>query len=271
MTFFHQVLNQISDAQPSYQLDVPEGWGQGRATFGGLIGALLYQAMRVNVASDRLARSINVSFIGPITPGPVSIEVTTLRSGSAVTQIEARMKQAEQIQCLAIASFGIDRESSLEIPASKAPEAEKPLEKAIEMPYISGLTPEFIQQVKLRWSKGGVPFSNNAENCTEGYMQFQQQTEQLEGVPFDEAVLLCLIDAWPPVQLSKLKKPAPASSLTWSVEFIQPIEGLTSESWLRYYAQIDHSHNGYGQNHAEIWNEQGELLAISRQTVTVFG
>lgn len=270
MQRFHEIIQQLSTAQTEYSIEIPENWGQGRATFGGLIGGILFKAMRLNVEESRLARSLSVSFVGPITVGPVTVIVNTLRSGSSVTQIEARAIQNEQVQCLAMASFGSDRESSIEIHAEPAPAAPKAVEDSQELPYIKGITPDFVQQFRIRWAAGGFPFSGSKDNGIDGYMQFKDQAEHLGELPFDESALVTLIDAWPPVQLSKMKKPAPASSLTWAMEFIQPIENLTSESWLRYKAEIDHSHNGYGQNHAQIWSEQGQLLAISRQTVTVF-
>jgi len=275
MEMFHQIIEQITSAPSTenrFQIEIPEGWGQGRATFGGLIAGILFKAMRVRVEEDRLARALNVSFIGPVSPGPITVEVNTLRNGSSVTQIEARAFQNDEIQCLTVASFGKDRESSLEISAANGPTAPMPLDKAQELPYIPGVTPEFVQQFKMRWAYGGFPFTGNQENIMGGFMQFRDQPAQLKEHAFDETVLVTLIDAWPPVQLSKLKKPSPASSLTWAMEFIQPLpETLNNESWLHYKAEIDHSHNGYGQNHAEIWTEEGQLLAVSRQTVTVFG
>ena len=270
MEFYHQIIKQISEPKDQYQIEIPEGWGQGRAIFGGIIGALLYQAMRVNVDSDRLVRALSVSFVGPVNVGPLTIEVNTLRNGGSVTQIEAKAFQNNQCQCATIASFGKDRSSSLEIPATKAEPAPISIEDAKELPYIPNVVPEFVKQFSMRWAYGGFPFSGSKETVMGGFMQFKEQSKQLADLTFDEAALVTLIDAWPPVQLALLKKPAPSSSLTWTMEFIHPIKDLTAESWLHYKAKIDQTHNGYGQTHAEIWSEDGDLLAISRQTVTVF-
>ncbi|GLQ32599.1 acyl-CoA thioesterase [Litoribrevibacter albus] len=271
MQRFHEIIKQIASQQQEYDIQVPEHWGQGRATFGGLIGGILYRAMRFHVDQDRRIRSLNISFVGPVSPGPMQVIVNVLRNGGSVTHVEARAVQNDQVQCMALASFGSDRESSIEVPAKRAPEARIPVEEAKELPYIKGVTPEFVQQIRMRWIDGGFPFSGSQSNIIDGYMQFRDQAEQLDDQAFDETALITLIDGWPPIQLSKMKKPSPASSLTWALEFIQPIENLTKDSWLRYQVDIDHSHNGYGQNHAQIWSESGELLAISRQTVTVFG
>jgi acyl-CoA thioesterase len=46
---------------------------------------------------------------------------------------------------------------------------------------------------------------------------------------------------------------------------------MRTVDWCRYQAVIEHARDGYGHTAAAMWNPAGELLALSRQTVTVFG
>ena len=46
---------------------------------------------------------------------------------------------------------------------------------------------------------------------------------------------------------------------------------LTTQDWCLYRAHIEHARDGYGHVAAAMWSAKGELLAISRQTVAVFG
>ena len=56
-------------------LVVPSSWGQGRASFGGVVAALVFDRMASVVAPDRPMRSMQVSFVGPVTPDePATIE-----------------------------------------------------------------------------------------------------------------------------------------------------------------------------------------------------
>ncbi len=64
---------------------------------------------------------------------------------------------------------------------------------------------------------------------------------------------------------------ARASSLTWTIEFVQPVPTLDTHDWCRYRAVIEHARDGYGHCAAGLWTPDGELIALSRQTVTVFG
>ena len=84
-----------------------------------------------------------------------------------------------------------------------------------------------------------------------------------------EAHYVTLLDAWPPAILPLIKKPAPASSMTWFAQFVQPLP-LFQNNWMLYRAEIAHAANGYGQTQAHIWNASGELLMVSSQTVAVF-
>lgn len=50
---------------------IPEKWGQGRATFGGMVAAIMYQRVALHMAADRPVRSIMVSFVAPVAPGGI--------------------------------------------------------------------------------------------------------------------------------------------------------------------------------------------------------
>ena len=64
---------------------VPSSWGQGRAGFGGLAAALVFEAMQAKVPSDCPVRSLSISFVGPLAVDvPVSFEAEVLREGKAV-------------------------------------------------------------------------------------------------------------------------------------------------------------------------------------------
>ena len=82
--------------------------------------------------------------------------------------------------------------------------------------------------------------------------------------------LLALVDAWPPVSLTLLSAPAAASSLTWTVEFIDDASLFGTDEWWSYLANIEFAADGYHHIEAKLWRPDGKLASISRQTVTVF-
>lgn len=246
---------------------IPSQWSQGRACFGGLMAALLFEAMRARVAPERPVRSLAITFVGPAEPEvPISFEVEVLRQGGAVSSLLGRAVQKGAVVTLIQGSFGAPRSSVIDIPALPAAPM-KSLKDSPELPYIEGATPEFIRYLAMRWAVGGMPFTNTPSRSMGGWVQLRGDVID---EPVTEAHLLALVDAWPPATLPYLNKPAAGSTLTWTIEFVQPTPKVSTLDWCRYCATIEHSRDGYGHVAAALWTADGELLAISRQTVTVF-
>ncbi len=254
----------LEQARTHSTLMMPEGWGQGRATFGGLVAAVLYAHMEQQVEASRLPRSLSLSFVGPVAPGPVELETEILREGRGVTQAQSRLRQNGQVQAVMLGSFGASRPSQIQVDAEPAPSVKAP-EHCVKRPTVPGLTPEFMQWFDYRWGVGTLPYMGSPHREMGGWVRFAEAPPRLGA-----AHLLALVDAWPPAVLPRLTKPAPASSLSWTLEFIHPLPELDPQDWLLYVASIDQAREGYGQTQARLWSAKGELIALSRQTVTVF-
>lgn len=232
------------------------------------MAALVYEAMLAKTSPGRPVRSLAITFVGPAEPEvPISFDVELLREGKAVSSLLGRATQNGQVVTLIQGSFGAGRDSVVDVPALPAVEMKSLQEAAPELPYIKGITPEFMRHLALRWAVGGLPFSNTPSRSMGGWVRLRGDVKD---EPVSEAHLLALVDAWPPTLLPYLSKPAAGSTLTWTIEFVQPVPSLSTLDWCRYCAQIDHARDGYGHASAALWSASGELLAISRQTVSVF-
>lgn len=262
------------------RVTVPPAWGQGRATFGGLVAALLYArvaAVLEGAAEDLVAkppRSLTVSFVGPLAPGEARVETRVLRGGRNVTQVQAWLWQddgkGEQVAAALLASFGAGRESQVIIVPEPVPAFPPPADLA-PWPYIAGVTPEFMQHVEFRWAHGQLPFSGSPARTGDigGWMRFRAPVARI-GV----AQLLGLVDTWPPAVLPMFPRPAPMSTLAWTVEFndagLSALGDLPGDVALGYLAQTDFSSDGYAHTRSRTWAPDGTLLALCRQTVAVF-
>ncbi|RMJ05383.1 acyl-CoA thioesterase II [Marinobacter litoralis] len=245
---------------------IPASWGQGRASFGGVVAALTYEVVASRVAPGRPVRAMQVSFVGPVEADvPAVFEVEVLREGKAASQVTGRIVQNGEPRLVCLASFGGDRDSAVQVTPIEGPVA-KPVEECPELPYIKGVTPEFTQHIEMRWAFGNMPFSGKGGREMGGWMQFREAPDAMT-----DAHIIALADAWPPAILPYLKGPAPASSLSWNLEIIHPRPVIAPGDWLLYRATVDQAGSGYGHTHAGIWTASGELVALSRQAVTVFG
>lgn len=260
---FDQLIEAVANEG---KVTIPPTWAQGRASFGGVIAALVFDRMAHVVAPGRPMRSMQVSFVGPVTPEePAVVEAEILREGKAVSQVMGRIMQQGEPRLVALASFGGDRESTVALEPLPAPKASAVAECAA-LPYIKNVTPEFTQHIEMRWAFGGLPFSGVGGREMGGWMQFRETPDAIT-----DAHIVALIDAWPPAVLPHLKSPAPASSLSWALDIMHPRPEIGPDDWLLYRATIDQAGAGYGHTQAGIWTSRGELVATSRQTVTVFG
>lgn len=247
---------------------IPASWANGRASFGGLVAALVYEAMRMQVPADRPVRSLAITFVGPVAPdAPASYEAQLLREGRAVSQVLGKATQGGQVCALVQGSFGASRSSQIHVQGERAPVI-KAVEDCSELPYLEGLTPQLVQHLAMRWAVGGMPFSNNLSREMSGWVRLRNGSS---AEIVTEAHLLALVDAWPPAVLAHLSSFAAGSSLTWTIEFMQPAPLLHGLDWCQYRSLIEHAQDGYGHIAASLWAPSGELVAISRQTVTVFG
>jgi len=260
---FSTLINEVS--QVASVVRINESWSQGRASFGGVVAALVYESMTLQLSDDRPVRSLHVSFVGPVAVDePLHLESEVLREGKSVSQILGRGVQNGQTQVSVLGSFGHGRPSTIHVNDKTHVFPENPSEQT-PLNFFEGVTPNFTKYFDFRYCTA-LPFAGCDETVLRGFVRFKSSEEKI-GI----AQLLALIDAWPPAPLPMLKVLAPASSLNWTVEFIQPMPALAPDEYCQYEAEIVHASNGYGHTRAKIWNSKGELIAISQQTVTIFG
>ena len=86
-----------------------------------------------------------------------------------------------------------------------------------------------------------------------------------------EAEVLALADFMPPVTMSFLKRPTPGGTLIWMMEFFADrFDHLPLGGW-RVDADLVAATGGYTSQSVMLWGPGGEPVALSRQSMVVFG
>lgn len=261
---FNRIMDQVRQTTDTTVI-VPENWGQGRATFGGLVAAMMYEKIPTSISQDRVIRSIMLSFVAPVAPGEMDVIVTVLRSGKSATQVQISAYQNDAPCAVMLASFGGARESTIKIDYNDAPATKAP-ESVADFPFIPKVTPDFTQHFDYRFTEGTMPFMGSTQNTMGGWIKLKDPCNQPINVP----QILALLDAWPPATLSLLKAPAAGSSLTWSMSFIDSPQTASANHWWQYEAKIKQAQDGYSHIDATMWDENGKAIVMSHQTVSVF-
>lgn len=268
----HEADVLLDAARAGEDLTIPEGWGQGRATFGGLVGAtLLAHALGQTKAADADVRAMTVNFVGPVEPGAARVVTEVLRQGKNATQVESRLFQNDQdgnetVRAAALITLGRARESKAVIPPRASQREFAPVDALESQPFVRDRMPDFLQHLEIRIAQGVGPYRGGSDGDMGGYMRFKEAPRTM-----DLPRLVTLVDAWPPAPMQVLTEFAPGSSMTWTMDFAGPVAPMTPESFWRYEVTTDHAQDGYGATQARVYDESGNPVVFSRQLVAVFG
>jgi acyl-CoA thioesterase len=260
-----KVLGTLTPDVSGYRVTVGDDWMNGRATFGGLVAAVGNEVMRKLAPRDRCLRSLQTTFIGPAAAGTWRIDARVLRVGKAVTLVCCEIHDGNQIAATQVAVYGSARPSAVMVKPEATP-APRRVEDIDDMRIQSDKTFAFFQHFALRWAQGAHPFSS-APN-TQLSMAFVRHRE---AGPLTESHLVALMDCIPTPALAMYTAPAPASSLTWTLEFFEHNFDYSPESWWRLDTHVDAAGEGYVNQTGMLLNPHGKPAALTRQLVTVFG
>lgn len=241
---------------------IGEDWLQGRSLFGGLQAALGVFGMRHQVPTEYPLRTLQTTFMAPVGAGEVQVHTRLLRRGRHTVHALAELRHQDQVAALVVGVFGQGRDSVIERRPAPCPRAPSGGQR---LPWIPGVTPAFTQHFTALWLEGGFPFSGSTSP------RFEVDVGMKDEGPVTEAHVIAIADFVPPVALSLLSKPAAGSSLTWLLELTtEHFAHLPLQGW-RVDAEMTAARQGYTSQDVRIWSPQGELAALSRQSMVVFG
>ena len=243
---------------------VPESWGQGRTTFGGLTGAILCQALMAGVDSDRVLRNLDVSFVRPFEAlKPYNLDVEEFANGKTVCIKQVRLVQDGKIRAVAKGDFVRMLESAVHIDTFIAPNLPAIADSRL---LVGDDLPDFFGMFEAYVATKGMPFSGTDVPELGGWMRFNETPVQLT-----ESHLVCLIDSWPPTASPFYEGFKPLSTVSWSIHFANPVTTLASDSFVGYHSKVNFGEGGISSSSAEIWAPEGKLLAKSVQTSIIYG
>ena len=260
---FSQVLDSLALHDGLWTASVPDDWMQGRSVFGGLQSALALRAMRAIVSSDLPLRVLQTTFAAPVA-GRVAFRAQVLRSGKNVVYAEARIVDGESTCAIVVGVFGRARASKIEVAPAASPVL-PPAEPFVPK-FVPGLTPNFVRHFKFRWLSGERLFSGSRRPP-----RAVIEVDMTDDTPVSEPHVVAIADSIPPLGFSMLTEPAPGSSVTWTVEMLTDrLDGLALSGW-RLFADVRAGRDGYLSQFATVYGPDGAAVALSQQTMVVFG
>ena len=272
---FGEVLESLRRERDGWAVVIPKAWGNGRTVFGGLQVALSVRAMR-GALNESLGdgngehsalplRSLQTTFVAPVPVGaPVSLRADFLRSGRSATHARCDLLHGGALACTTVAIFGAARASSITLDIPR-PDLRADPDTLNDLPYIPGITPEFLQHLQLRWAVGRFPYSGHDEPHSTIFARMPERGCNAEDT------LIALADSIPTPALSMLAKPAPATSMNWMLELIGDPALLDRDRWSQISTDVRAGADGYLSQTSVLWGPDGHAFSVSHQSVAIFG
>jgi acyl-CoA thioesterase len=240
-----------------YSVEAPPSWSQGRTLYGGMTAALCFEAAR-RVAPEMPLRSAQVLFAGPAS-GMLTFLPRLLRAGRSSAAISVSCSSEAGEVALATFAFGNDRESRID---QAAVPRELPPEPPENCPVFIERTGGFHERFELRLAEGSALMSGGAPEFSV-WVRFRQPPDV-----DPTTALLALADALPPAAMAQFPERAPISTIAWSVDLLTQVGAV--DGWYLLRSGSEQTLTGYSTQAMDLWDAQGQHLAIGRQSVAIF-
>lgn len=239
--------------------EMRERWWVERGPNGGYVAAVILRAIQAAAATARAPRSLTVQFPRAPAPGPVEITVRTEREGGAVTFLSARMEQQGKLQATALAVLADDLEAN-GFAELRMPGVDPPAELYSPDPELVPGMPTMFQNYSVRSALGEEAFSGGSPYSG---VWIRAREPRLLDAPLAAAIL----DAWFPAPFIRLERPVPAPTLDYTVHFRAPLPepGASAEGPYLATFRSGLARGGFFEEDGELWSQDGNLLAQSRQ------
>ena len=244
---------------------VPDGWGQGRGVFGGLLcGALVTAARQKLTDPTRELRSLAMMFIAPPDVGAARLEVSSLREGGGSTTVEAALVQKGSVRSKALLVFSKPRltEGAFCI---ASPPFDADWQKAQVIPVGPPFAPIFAQHFEYRPTLG-LPFSGGTTAETAGWIRPASFSGK-----YDAALIATCADAyWHSLQ-ARGETMRAALTVSYSLELYGDLEHVEPDAPLFHHGISWAMQGGYASERRTLWSASGSLLAVNHQSIAVLG
>jgi acyl-CoA thioesterase len=240
--------------------DVSDRWSVGPYPNGGYVLTIALSAIRQEVLHPD-PFTVTAHYLTPVQHAPIDVDVEVIRSGRAHSTAMARMLQDGRERVRVLANYGDHTKSQGPTIIQAEPPPMPPLDETprnrLDVPMPNGLVVAIRDRFEIRphpdtlgWARGQR--TGRAE--VGGWLRFA------DGRPIDTHVLPLISDAMVPAVFD-------VSPGGWvpTLELTVQVRGRPAPGWLRCWFRTRFLVDGYLEEDGEVWDEQGHLVALSRQ------
>ena len=232
--------------------------------FGGATGAVMLKAALVHPARRGRPVALTVNFCAAIAEGPFDVAVRLVRDGRSTQHWQVEMIQGEAVVTTASVVTAAERQTWQHAPVVRP---EVPPADEVAVLDTSGRR-GWLQRYQFRYIRGApVPGQGSAESPGSAVSQAWIRDEPPR--PLDYVSLAALSDTFVVKILQVRGDLPPVATVSLSTYFLADEAALARQGArsLLGVSDVRAFKHGFNDQSAELWSEDGELLAVSHQVV----
>ncbi|WP_430460361.1 acyl-CoA thioesterase [Thalassolituus sp. LLYu03] len=257
------------------QLDGHDGLYQGQTTaafanmvgpFGGILAANMLSAVLRHPELLGSPVALTVNFAAPVADGEFTVQAQPVRTGRSTQHWWITLTQNDEVAVSATAITALRRDT-WDAQDSECPDA-PPADQVPRMPAVP-VIPRFFRNYDLRLVRGGIaPLpQHEAQPADSSETLLWVRDEPARALDFPSLAAIC--DVFFPRIFVRRQKPAAAGTVSLTIHFHCDAAILQANGprALLGHARAHRFHKGFSDQTAEIWTDEGVLLATTMQSV----
>ena len=206
--------------------------------------------------------TITAHFLSPGKPGPVDITTQVVKDGKRFTTGTALMRSEDRPLLSLLGTFGDLTGDAASLLVDGSPPDLPPVEDCIHLQSSDTFPPPFNAQVELRLHPEDASFGSGERS---GIARVRGWFRLPHEEAMDTVGLLLALDSFPPTIFNSDLPVA----WTPTIELTAHVRARPAPGWLRCQFTTRFVSGGFLEEDGEIWDEDGRLVAQSRQLALV--
>jgi len=259
MSLFTEGTESAEESPGHFRGRISGNWSvNGNPNGGYLMGIMVDAALRKS--EKRSTPIVTANFISRGTPGPAEVVVEEISHSPQFQRFQMSLLQEGEEKVRGLATFSAEKENCPDERYETGPAPLQPRDRCVPLPDLPAYS--LFQQVELLldpscagWLQNRL--SERSEN--RGWMRLRADH------PYDIASILLVADSLPPAIL------ASRGMVAWvpTIELTVSIRNMPKSRWLNCSLRTRFVTCGLLEADGEVWDEKGNLVAISRQIAQV--
>ena len=252
---FDQDISLNTDGENFFSGTIADNWSINGVPNGGYLMAILARAMLLE--SDMQSTPIiTANFLRRCEPGKANLTVETLAASRQFNRLQGVLHQNGEEKVRAFGTFASEKNECVLESYAKPAATFAQLEDCLPVPELPKYTLFGRMDIRLDpFSAGWLSGDLSDRSEMRGYIRFKDQR------PFDVLGILLAADSFPPAVLTSQGMVAWVPTLEFSVN----IRNMPQTAWLKCVFRTRFITCGLLEEDGEIWDENDQLIAISRQ------